>query len=96
VTGSRATSQSVLEVCAGLAALLEQWPQAARFYGGAEAMASATGLRRDAADETFLAPRIAKARDAMQAAEFAAAEGQGRALPFELVLQEARAWLEKG
>ena len=95
VTGSRATSQSVLEVCAGLAALLEDWAQAARFYGAAEAMAAATGLRRDAADESFLAPRIAKARDAMQAA-FAAAESQGRAQPLDLMLQEARAWLEKG
>ena len=95
LTGSRATVQSVLEVEAGLAALLEDWGHAARFYGAAEAMAAATGLRRDAADESFLAPRIEKARAQLGADAFEAAEREGRALPSEGALQEARAWLDQ-
>jgi hypothetical protein len=51
-------------------------------------------LRRDAADEAFLAPRIEKARARMEAGAFEEAERVGRALPSERALGEARAWLE--
>jgi predicted ATPase len=94
VTGSRTTEQSTLEVCAGLAALRKDWATTARFYGAAEAMAAATGLRRDPVDEAFLAPRIHAARQELGAEAFEATESQGRALPAEVVLQEARAWLD--
>jgi non-specific serine/threonine protein kinase len=46
----------------GLAASLEDWQRAASFYGAAEAEASRTGIRRDPADEAFLAPHIERAR----------------------------------
>jgi predicted ATPase/DNA-binding winged helix-turn-helix (wHTH) protein len=92
--GSKRMGQSVLEVSAGLAALREEWEYAARFYGAAEAQAGQTGLHRDPADEAFLAPRIAQAREALAAAAFATAEGAGRALVYEEAMGEARAWLE--
>ena len=53
-----------------------------------------TGLRRDPADEAFLAPMIARAREALDATSFAAAESRGHELPYEGALADARAWLE--
>jgi len=94
-TGSKPVGQSVLEVCAGLAALQEEWDCAARFYGAAEAEAARTGIRRDAADESFLAPRVAKSREALGTTNFDAAEAGGRALAYEEALGEARAWLQE-
>lgn len=92
--GSRRTGQCVLEVSAGLAALRESWDRAARLFGAAEAQAALTGLQRDPADEAFLAPRIARAREALAADGFAAAEAEGRSLGYEKALGEARACLE--
>jgi non-specific serine/threonine protein kinase len=93
--GSKALGQSVLEVSAGLAVLEDELDRAARFFGAAEAQAARTGMRRDPADEAFLAPRIAKAREALGTPEFAAAESQGRALPYATAISEAGAWLER-
>jgi hypothetical protein len=39
--------------------------RARRFFGVAEAQTALSGLHRDAADEAFLAPLIAKTREAM-------------------------------
>ena len=94
--GSKRIGQSVLEVSAGLAAMREDWEFTARFYGAAEAQAGATGLRRDPADEAFLAPRIAQAREALAAAKFALAEAAGHVLVYEDAMDEACAWLENG
>lgn len=92
--GSRPTGQSALEVTAGMAASLQQWERAARLFGAAEAQASETGLHRDPADEAFLAPQMARARDAMAADSFLAAEAAGRALSYEAAMQEVRDFLE--
>jgi hypothetical protein len=73
--------------------LHEEWPQVARFFGAAEAQAAETGLRRDPADEAFLAPWVAKARKTLGPAAFAAAEAEGRARSFIEANAEARAWL---
>ena len=94
-TGSKPVGQSVLEVCAGLAAAGRSWRCTARFFGAAEVEAAHTGIRRDPADESFLAPRVAAARAAIGNDAFDAAEAEGRALSYEQALQEARAWLEK-
>jgi predicted ATPase/class 3 adenylate cyclase len=91
--GSKPAGQSLLEVCAGLAALREDWPRAARFYGAAEAQAGQTGIHRDPSDEAFLAPLVAKAQAALGTEAFAAAEDGGRALTYAAALEEARAWL---
>ena len=47
----------------------------------------------DPADEAFLAPLIAKTREAFGEAEFLAAETAGRALGYEDAMAEARRWL---
>jgi predicted ATPase/class 3 adenylate cyclase len=92
--GSKPAGQSVLEVSAGLAALRADWVRAAHFFGAAEAQATQTGLRRDPADEAFLAPLITKAREAAGAAAFGTAEARGRALAYAEAMGDARAWLE--
>ena len=92
--GSRPAGQSVVEVCAGLAALQEEWERSARFYGVAEAQIAYTGIQRDPTDEAFLKPLIAKSRNALGAASFAAAENSGRALSYDSAITEARAWLQ--
>jgi predicted ATPase/class 3 adenylate cyclase len=93
-TGSRPASQSILEVSAGLAVLRNEWERAARFFGAAESLAGATGLHRDPADEAFLLPLITKAREALGAHLFAAAEAGGRALSSDAADVEARKWLQ--
>ena len=93
-TGSRPVGQSVLEVCAGLAAKAQRWTCTAKYFGAAEAAASHTGIRRDPADESFLAPCVAIARAAAGPDRFQGAEAEGRALSYETALQEARDWLK--
>ena len=91
---SKRMGQNVLEVSTGLASLREEWELAARFYGAAEEQAEQTGLLRDPADEAFLAPRIARVREALAESTFAAAEAAGRVLAYEDAMGEARQWLE--
>jgi predicted ATPase len=93
-TGSKPALQSVLEVCAGFAATRGEWTRAAELFGVAEAHAANTGLRRDPADEAFLAPRVAKARSALGDAAFADAERTGRGRELDAALAAARLWLE--
>ena len=69
--------QSLFEVSAGLASLRGESTRAARFYGAAESLTAQTGIRRDAADEAFLAPHIAKARRALGESAFDADEVSG-------------------
>jgi tetratricopeptide (TPR) repeat protein len=92
-TGSKPSGQSLLEVCAGLAALRRQWIQSARFYGAAEAQAAQTGIRRDPGDAAFLEPQIYAAQRSLGAELFAAAESAGRLLSYDAALAEARLWL---
>jgi len=92
-TGSKPAAQSMLEVCAGLAASRGEWERAATLFGATEAHAHSTGLHRDPADEAFLAPRIDKARRALGDAAFASSEAAGRAFAYEEAKAQARAWL---
>jgi hypothetical protein len=91
--GSKALGQSVADVAAGLAATRADWARAARFFGVAEAQTALRGLHRDAADEAFLAPLIAKTREAMGEDDFSTAEAAGRALRYEDAMGETRTWL---
>jgi non-specific serine/threonine protein kinase len=91
--GSKRVGQSVLEVSAGLAALRAEWEWAVRLFGAAEAQAAQTGLHRDPADEAFVAPRIARAREALGTA-IAAAEAPGGAITYDEAMGAARRWLE--
>ncbi len=92
-TASKSSSQSVVEVSAGLAAACGEWERAARLFGAAESHASETGFQRDSADEAFLAPLIQEARATSPGGQFVAAEEAGRALDLESALTEVRTWL---
>jgi len=92
--GSKPAGQSALEVTAGLAALHEEWERAARLFGAAEAQGAQTSIRRDPADEMFLAPRIGRARTALGTAVFDTAANAGRALGYDGAIAEARRWLD--
>jgi non-specific serine/threonine protein kinase len=94
-TGSRWIGQPMLDVCAGLAAFLQRWEQAARFYGASEEQLRQISYHRDRADEVFLAPLIAKTREALAPSAFASAEADGRALSYDDALADARAWLRR-
>jgi predicted ATPase/class 3 adenylate cyclase len=94
-SGLRPAAQGLLEVSAGLAASSEEWNQAVRLYGVAEAQTVATGLARDPADEAFLAPLIATAREHLGADAFASASAAGRALDYDAAFAELRGWLER-
>ena len=85
---------STLEVCAGLAAWQGDDRKAAVLYGAAEAIAMRTGVKRDAADEAFLAPRIERTRAVLGTEVFEAAARSGAALPPEEAADYASAWLE--
>jgi predicted ATPase/class 3 adenylate cyclase len=93
--GSKPGGQCAIDVSAALAAMVAQWSQAARLFGAGEGQAAQTQIHRDPADEMFLAPLIAKVREALGAEAFNRAERDGKALPFESALAEARAWLER-
>ncbi len=92
--GSRPVGQSALEVTAGLCVLDEEWERAALLFGAAEAQAERAGLRRDAADEAFLAPLMARTRSALAATNFRVVSNKGRQLTYENALNCARGWLE--
>ena len=92
--GFRPAGQSVLEVSAGLAALLEQWERTATLFGVAEAQTEQTGLHRDPADEAFLLPLVARARAALGVEAFAAAETAGRRCSYPQAIADVRLWLE--
>jgi predicted ATPase/class 3 adenylate cyclase len=92
--GSMRAGQSVLEVCAGLAVMRQEWEQAARLFGVAEAQTETTGIRRDPGDEAFLTPLIAEARKALDDGGFSAAETSGRAMSYHEAMMMAHNWLE--
>jgi tetratricopeptide (TPR) repeat protein len=91
--GSKPAAQSVVEVSAGLSASRGDFARAATLFGVAEANAARTGLHRDPADEAFLAPLMAQAREALGAERFSTAERAGRALGDAEALDEVRACL---
>jgi tetratricopeptide (TPR) repeat protein len=91
---SQAAGQSLLEVCAGLAAELGDWSAGARFAGAAEAQAARTGLRRDPADQAFILSVVDRIRG--QAGESAAAqEAGGSRWTYDEALLSATRWLAR-
>jgi predicted ATPase/class 3 adenylate cyclase len=93
--GSKPVGQSLLEVCAGLAAAERNWHATARFFGIAEAQNELTGLHRDPADEAFLMPHVTAARERLGAAAFAETEAAGRELAYGEAMAEAQHWLDR-
>ncbi len=93
-SGSRPLGAHMLNFSAGLAAFCSEWACAARLLGAATTQFEQVGFRPEPADETYLAPMFAKAREAMGAAAFAKAEAAARALSYDDAIAEARGWLE--
>jgi hypothetical protein len=91
---SKPIEQTVLEVCAGLAATYEDWSRAAEFFGMAEERRAETGAPRDLADEAFLAPLMNRARRVLAQNMFAEAEARGRNAASTQAVALARTWLE--
>jgi predicted ATPase/class 3 adenylate cyclase len=93
--GSKPVGQSVLDVAAGLAASCKDWERAARLFGAVEAQTTRTGIRRDPADESFLAPLMENARQTLAPTLFTQLEAAGRALAYEDAMEDVRRWLER-
>ena len=91
--GSKPLAQGLLDVCAGLAAFLDDSETAAWFYGAAEVLAVETGLRRDFADEAFLNPLIAGARARLGASAYQNSERAGEAAGWQHAVEAAKRWL---
>ena len=77
-----------------LAACFGDWKFAARLHGATEALLQQMGHRREPDEEAANAPSVARTREALGAAAFAAAASAGRALTNDEAIAEARAWLE--
>jgi hypothetical protein len=92
-TGSKPLGAFALLFAAGIAASSGVWPRAAQLHGAAIAQCAQMALRVEPADAAFFSPLIAKAREALGAAAFAAAEDAGHSLSYDTALAEARAWL---
>ena len=92
-SGSRQMLQGAFEVAAGLAASRGDWDGAARLHGVAERHMQETGIRRDPADEAFLAPWIARTRAALGDDRFNAAEADGRSAQFAPERDRLAAWV---
>jgi len=92
--GSARGVQNVLEVAAGLAVLCGDWRRAARLFGTVEAQLAQMGLRRTPEDDAALIRCIAIARETLGEALFAAEETAGRALSYDVAIDDAREWLE--
>ena len=88
-TGSTPTQQGAVEVAAGLAASQGDFERCAKLFGAAEAHAQRTGIRRDPADQAFLEPWLAMARERL-GSRFSAAEAVGRASAFDDAVREVR------
>ena len=91
--GSRRGRLVVMEVCAGLAATLEQWPLTPRFDGAADIHTVQMGRRRDLPDVAFLAPLVERAKRAFGPTEYDAALAAGRALSYDEAVTEMTQWL---
>ena len=85
--GSRHVGQSAIEVAASLCVLYEAWDNAARFFGAAEAQAERAGLRRDAVDNAFLAPLMAKTRSALTMSVYNVMANEGHQLQYDEALK---------
>ena len=70
-----------------LAACLGEWNRAARLIGATKALSAQTGNLRDVLFDD-------KVREALGAAGFMQAEAEGKAISYEVMLAEVRAWLE--
>lgn len=91
--GSRpAAAIGTLDVATGVAVQVGDMAQAARCHGLAEGENALSGIRRDAADEAFLARFLAQARAALGNG-FDEAAQTGRAAGFDAIWSDLLPWL---
>ena len=93
--GSKRVGVVHLRSATELAAYFREWECAARLYGAAEALSEKMGYHPEPTEEASQAPFIARTREALDAAAFAAAESAGRSLSYDEAITEARSWLEQ-
>ena len=93
--GSKRLGVAYLDCLTGLAAAVGDWSHAARLHGSVEALREQMGNHREPTDEASLAQIIRRTQEALGSAAFAAVESAGRALSYDQVIAEARAWLEQ-
>jgi tetratricopeptide (TPR) repeat protein len=91
--GSRMLGAYTMMVASGLAAFRTESSRAAELHAAASRQLDDVGYRFEPADEAFLAPLIAQAREALGDAQFAAAKVSGRALSYETAMTTTREWL---
>lgn len=92
--GSRRGRLVVMEVCAGLAASLEQWSLTPRFDGAADIHTLQMGRRRDRPDAAFLAPLVDRAKHALGPVNYGTSLAAGRALSYDEAVSEMTLWLQ--
>ena len=90
--GSKRAGTAHLDGASELAAFFGEWNLAARLYGATEAQMERMGHHPEPGDEVS----IARAREALGAMAFAAAESDGRSLSYDDAIAQARAWLDEG
>ena len=90
--GHKLDAVEALESLAGLAALAESLPEAARLFGAAEALRESTGYVRFLVDREAYEADVALAREGLTDEEFACAWEEGRAMS----LDEAAAYASRG
>jgi hypothetical protein len=92
--GSKMLGAYAMMIASGLAAFREESSRAAELHAAATRQLDELGFRFEPADEAFLAPLIAQARNALGAEAFAAAETSGRAISYEMAMGSSREWLQ--
>jgi tetratricopeptide (TPR) repeat protein len=90
--GSKRAGIAHLSGASELAVFFGEWNLAARLYGAAAAQRERIGHHPEPREEVF----IERAREALGAIAFAAAESDGRSLSYDEAIAQACAWLDEG
>jgi predicted ATPase/DNA-binding winged helix-turn-helix (wHTH) protein len=85
----------LVNATAGLAAALGEHARAARLWGTSDQLYEDWGYRHQPLDMAHLEPLLARSRQALGDAAFAAAEAAGRALDLDTAIGELAEWLER-
>ncbi len=95
IGGSRLNGQGLMTAVSGLAAAIEDWSGAARFFGAATTEAAISGLQPDRADQEFVNGHMVRASAQLGLTAFDAAMAAGGALDYASALADVRVWLER-
>jgi hypothetical protein len=95
-TGSQHQMHQWLAIAGGLATSRGEWNRAAWLFGAASARKNQGGFRLEPVDHAFLAPLVARSREALGETAFSGAEAAGAATSDDGALAEAIMWLRHG